>query len=158
MEELARFSPEIGVPSRPTQFDYDSEFSSISTSSASDTDSDIPYSADLESRVPLFCMQPPKIPAGRFKWECPGCDYVIDLLRLTAENTKGLSPELDAYLREKSWQYINEDKMKWSLHKMISNHYKSHLHQNGVHVIVDRSKVCSLQIIHLRCSNSSYNI
>jgi hypothetical protein len=89
-------------------------------------------------------MLTPEIPAGRFKWECPGCDYIVDFLNLTAENTKGLSADIGDFLREKSWQYLNEDQVKWAMQKIISIHYNSHLRRNGVQVKWDPRKVWSI--------------
>lgn len=140
----ARYSPVI----RPKQsnFGYDSDFSLASTSSAYDTDSDVSYSPELTSKVPPFCMRTPEIPTGRFKWECPGCEYIIDLLNLTEDNTRGLPSELGNFLHRKSWQYLNEEKVKWVMQNMISNHYISHLRKNGVQVVRRQNKVCSWQI------------
>lgn len=134
----ARYSPVI----RPKQsnFGYDSDFSLASTSSAYDTDSDVSYSPELTSKVPPFCMRTPEIPTGRFKWECPGCEYIIDLLNLTEDNTRGLPSELGNFLHRKSWQYLNEEKVKWVMQNMISNHYISHLRKNGVQVVRRQNK------------------
>lgn len=86
-------------------------------------------------------MHAPEIPSGRLKWECPGCNYVIDFLDLTEKDIERFLDDQAKSLRQKSWQYLDEDKMKWAVQRMISSHYDAHMRQNGVRVKWDKNKV-----------------
>jgi hypothetical protein len=61
-----------------SRFQYDLDFSEGYTSGSYDVEDDLELHPI--SKIPYFCLVPPEIPNGRFVWNCPGCEYHIDLL------------------------------------------------------------------------------
>ncbi|KAF5370224.1 hypothetical protein D9615_010088 [Tricholomella constricta] len=106
---------------RQPEFIYDSDFSEVSTSACSDS-SDDEHLTSAES-VPAFCLQPPTIPIGRFEWQCPGCNYIIDFLDLSEENTQALSSADARHLNEKSWKSVRDERVQRAFFVMVSDHY-----------------------------------
>ncbi|KAF9466306.1 hypothetical protein BDZ94DRAFT_1306300 [Collybia nuda] len=105
-----------------------------SSESESDTDSDESPMPSLAARIPSFCLRAPELPAGCFKWKCPGCSYIIDLLDIDEANTQAISENLADHMKKKSWTHLGEEQVQLAFLCMVSNHYKMHLHQNGVNI------------------------
>lgn len=126
-----RLFSEIRPDTLPTppeeQFQYDSDFSEPSTACESDTDPVKPLIA------PNFCLEVPRIPAGRFLWAClcQGCEYNIDLLDLSPENLSILPPDLIQVLSTKTWS-VNDESVQRALLLLVSNHYESHLRDRNI--------------------------
>ena len=121
------------------QFQYDSDFSEASTPPESDSDEE-PSNPELVARVPRYCWRPPHIPAGRFVWDCPGCDYYIDFLDLKKEDLEPLTKELSQYMTSKKWQSIGDDKVREAFALMAGHHYTWHMQKNGVQLVQKGNK------------------
>ncbi|PFH50091.1 hypothetical protein AMATHDRAFT_48221 [Amanita thiersii Skay4041] len=94
------------------EFQYDADFSEYSTLPDSENDDEIENPEqviDLVSRVPWYCWKAPTIPAGHFIWNCPGCGYAINFLKLTPKDVEPLGPEFGRYLRDKKWLSLREE-------------------------------------------------
>lgn len=120
---------------------YDSDFSEASTLSAPESDSDASPCRDPKLPVPPYLLERPEIPSGRFAWRCPGCVYTIDFLKLMDENTKDLPHALATVLKGRSWTYLKEGPVQLAFFKMVSDHYRIHLHENGVRIVQKGGKV-----------------
>ncbi|KDR83945.1 hypothetical protein GALMADRAFT_236453 [Galerina marginata CBS 339.88] len=130
-----QMSPEIELPHNTVpeviRFQYDSDFSEPSTPEASDSESEV----RTDYKIPGFCMEAPRIPSGRFAWNCPGCPYQIDLLNLLPENLDSLPDDTIRVLNGKSWK-VNDKPVQRALFRLVSHHYEvHHLARSGINVI-----------------------
>ena len=139
-----RLSPEVPLPPEvpAVDFQYDSDFSEASTVPASDSeDDDIdPRAAELLARVPKYCWYPPSIPAGRFIWNCPGCEYSIDFLNLKKCDLEALSEEEGRYMAQKMWKSMHDEEVRMAFTLMSAKHYFEHMHNRGVDIVQRRDK------------------
>ncbi|KAG6911969.1 hypothetical protein DXG01_000217 [Tephrocybe rancida] len=113
------------VANLPTEFIYDSDFSEASTSSYSDSSDDEDLVIGLPRTIE-FSLRRPTISDGQFKWQCPACDYVIDLLDLKAENTKVLSPADDKWIRDRAWKNPSDEHVQAVFFAMVKDHFTLH--------------------------------
>ena len=80
-------------------------------------------------------MEAPRIPPGRFVWNCPGCSYRIDLMNLLPENLDILPDDTIQVLSGKSWK-VDDKHVQGALSHMVSDHYEvQHLAGSGIHFI-----------------------
>jgi hypothetical protein len=77
------------------------------------------------SKIPSFCFSPPEIPNGRFVWNCPGCDYNIDLLNLSPDILNVLPDDFKEFIQAKSWK-IKDEPIQNFFFQMVSNHYEDY--------------------------------
>ncbi|THV00726.1 hypothetical protein K435DRAFT_963885 [Dendrothele bispora CBS 962.96] len=124
---LERRSP-TPVP-RVVEFEYDSDFSVDSSESEHDSDSDID-SAHMElcRQVPAWCLHPPQL--TQFRWDCPGCDYSIDLRQPPAY----LPPGDRDFLEKTPWR-LSDAKVTAIVVRLTSDHYHEHLRHRGVDLV-----------------------
>ncbi|KAF8078631.1 hypothetical protein FPV67DRAFT_1465886 [Lyophyllum atratum] len=106
---------------RQPEFIYDSDFSEASTSGYSDaTDEDSTFE-DFD--VHILHSQPPILPVGRFEWQCPDCNYTIDLLNLSKENLEVLPHDVAQRLQEMSWKSVRDGDIQTSFFTMVRGHH-----------------------------------
>lgn len=120
---------------------YDSDFSEASLAPPSDSDyqseeePEIGWAEQsrLKALVPPFCRLKPKLPIGRWVWHClgPNCRYQINMLKLTAENLKGLSSKMTEWLRLGEWD-LGHPLTQAGWRQMIEMHYDEHMRVAGV--------------------------
>jgi hypothetical protein len=122
------------MPTVVSQFQYDSDFSEASTN-ASDFEDEPLYPI---SKIPYFCLRPPDIPNGRFVWNCPGCDYYVDLLNLSPDILNHLPDDTKRVLGGKSWK-VKEEPIQRLLFQLVSNHYRDYHLSDGVQASVQAS-------------------
>ena len=132
-------SPEVesfqtSIPTIISQFQYDSDFSEASTIASSDSEEEL-YPV---SKIQYFCLQPPEIPNGRFVWNCPGCDYYVDLLNLSPDILNHLPDDTKRVLGGKSWK-IKEEPIQRLLFQLVSNHYRDHHLPSGARAALQAS-------------------
>jgi len=133
---------EYGLPVAP-ELEYDSDFSVDSSPPASDSDEPDPHidsdsddltsstHSALRSRFPSYCLYPPNLVPGRFRWDCPHvygpedfddyevnennesigkqCDYSIDLLHISEKNfikSPSVSRKRFEYMKQMKWKSI----------------------------------------------------
>lgn len=115
---------------------YDSDFSVASSppASASSDDDSEPENPDIAALIPPEFWHPPQPPGLDFQWHCPArdCPYNINLLALTAENTKGLDGAMAKFLRAKQWKKMYDAKVLKGFYEMASDHYNDHMLRVGV--------------------------
>jgi hypothetical protein len=110
------------MPTVGTQLQYDSDFSEASTVASLDSE-DVPLFP--ASKIPYYCLQPPEIPNGRFVWNCPGCDYYVDLLNLSPDILNQFPDDTKQFLGSKLWK-IKDKPIQRFLFQVVSDHYKDH--------------------------------
>lgn len=123
------------MPTIASQFQYDSDFSEASTNASSDSEDEPLYPI---SKIPYFCLKPPDIPNGRFAWNCPGCDYYVDLLNLSPDILNHLPDDTKRVLSGKTWK-IKEEPIQRLLFQLVSNHYGDHHLPSGVQAALQAS-------------------
>jgi hypothetical protein len=123
------------MPTAVSQFQYDSDFSEASTIASSDFEDEPLYPI---SKIPHFCLQPPDIPNGRFVWNCPGCDYYVDLLNLSPDNLTHLPNDTKRVLGGKSWT-IKEEPIQRLLFQLVSHHYRDYHLPSDVQAAIQAS-------------------
>jgi hypothetical protein len=114
---------------------YDSDFSEPSTPGASDSESgpeDI--NPELLERIPRFLFNEPQLPDSGFTWYCPApeCEYIIDMLDLTADQLKVLPWGEAMFLQGKSWSSLNNDRVVTNFYAMAEQHYYDHIKDLGI--------------------------
>jgi hypothetical protein len=58
-------------------------------------------------------------------WNCPGCDYHVDLLNLSPDILNHLPDDTRRVLGGKSWK-IKEEPIQRFLFQLVSDHYRDH--------------------------------
>ncbi|KNZ73443.1 hypothetical protein J132_03967 [Termitomyces sp. J132] len=107
-----------------TQFVYDSDFSEVSTSSYSGS-SDEDLIKDLLKTAKIYSHRP-GFRSGYFEWQCPVCDYSIDLLNLKEGDTKALSSTNDQTLRGRKWKFLNDEQVQTAFFDIVQDHLAVH--------------------------------
>ena len=112
------------VEFEPQNF-YDSEFSEPSTPGLSDTSME-----DIEGDtppLPAALHVIPRLPDGRFDWQCPRCAYRVDLLKLTDEQLGTLSPETyRVFVRGRGWKQRDES-VQTAFGQLVAMHAMVHM-------------------------------
>jgi len=115
---------------------YDSDFSVASSPPASASSDDYSESENPEiaALIPPEFWNPPHPPGLDFRWHCPAskCAYSINMLNLSAENTKGLDAATNAFLRVKKWRKITDARVLKGFYTMVSGHYNDHMAKENV--------------------------
>jgi|SRR5882762_1223784 len=115
---------------------YDSDFSVASSPPASSSSDDYsePENPEIAALIPPEFWNPPQPPGFDFRWHCPAskCKYSIDMLNLTGENTKGLDPAANAFLRVKKWRKLTDARVMKAFYTMVSHHYNDHMAKENV--------------------------
>lgn len=149
-QQAASVAPSVSDHESPMEVEvemeatFDSDFSVPSSSSApssSDEDGDSePPNPDIAALLPPEIWVPPRLPGYDFRWRCPvdRCSYVIDMLHLTAENTRSLRPNTALLLQKKRWTNLTSSPVLNAFHDMVDDHYKDHLARVGLHFIPGR--------------------
>lgn len=115
---------------------YDSDFSVASTPPASGSSDDFsePENPEIAALVPPEFWNPPQPPGLDFLWRCPvsKCEYSINMLKLSGENTKALDSATNAFLRVKKWRKITESRVMQGFYTMVSDHYNDHMAKENI--------------------------
>jgi len=124
-----------------TEFQYDSDFSEASTSSASDPESEAAESKLLE-KVPWYCRTPPVLEASQFVWRCPGCKvYQINLLHVDEDELEKIPNPYAEMLRTRNWRNITDSEVQMAFMHLVSNHYNEHLKVSELQLVIIDGKV-----------------
>jgi len=127
------------IPS--VDYQYDSDFSEASTSSASDPESEAADQKMLE-KVPWFCRIPPKLETSQFVWRCPGCKvFQIDLLHVDEDKLEKIPKPYAEMLRTRNWQKIRDPELQMAFGYLVHNHYKEHMKASGSQFVTKDGKV-----------------
>ncbi|CAL1695800.1 unnamed protein product [Somion occarium] len=150
--------PEEVIPDEEDARSYDSDFSPESTpdwnpSSEASYPSrpatpDSPTLIQKVRDIGTILYHDPDPPDSSMKWWCPvkTCNYMINLLDLTEENTRPLDQETIDRLKARRW-YL---RMGWVMDAwkiMARAHYDDHLHRVGVRMTWDKFKRVRLSYV-----------
>lgn len=120
---------------------YDPDFSPPSSSESSwESDSSYsctvpPHDPEIDRLIPRAFAYPPTLGPNTWRWQCefPKCEYLLDMLNLSEQDTSVLPSEEARRLRLGKWS-IDDGWIQRRFLYMISCHRDQHLDQLGIEV------------------------
>ena len=120
---------------------YDPDFSPPSSSESSwESDSSYscsvpPHDPEIDRLIPRAFSYPPVLGPDTWRWHCefPKCEYLLDMLNLSEQDTTVLASEEARRLRLGGWP-IDDEWIQRRFLYMISCHRDQHLGQLGIEV------------------------